>query len=52
MKKYVICADLYGYATVEAENEDEAWEMGKALTLSDFDVSDTIFDISVFDEED
>lgn len=52
MKKYIICADLYGYAEVEAENDDEAWEKGKALTFSDFEVSDTIYDITFVEEED
>lgn len=51
MKKYIICADLYGYAVVEAENEDEAFDKGKALSFDAFDVSDTIFDISVWEED-
>ena len=51
MKRYIICADLYGYAEVDAENEDEAWDKAHALTFSDFEVSNTIYDITFVDEE-
>ena len=51
MKKYIICADLYGYAEVEAENEDEAWDKAHALPFSAFEVSDTIYDISFVEED-
>lgn len=52
MKKYIVCADLCGYAEVEAESEDEAWDKAKALPFSAFDVSDTVYDIVFVDEED
>lgn len=50
MKKYIIYADLYGYAEVEAENEDEAWDMANKLPFSAFKVSDTIYDITFVEE--
>lgn len=51
MKKYTICADLYGYAEVEADNEEQAWEKARALTIHDFDIADYIYDTSIVDEE-
>ena len=51
MKKYYICADLYGYAEVEAENEEQAWEKASALTIHDFDISNCVYDISFVEEE-
>lgn len=53
MKKFRICITRYGYATVEAETEDTAFEAAKNLDEGDFDWesvnSDILEDAKVID---
>lgn len=55
MKNYRICISVSGYASVQANSEDEALEKAKTLTQSDFDFEsvndDVLSDAVVVDAE-
>lgn len=51
MAKYYLIADVTAYVEVEAENEDDAWEKGKLLPLSAWDIDEHVGDIWSITEE-
>ena len=52
MKKFYRIADLTVYAEVEAENEDEAWRIGRDLPFSAWDLNDEVGEIWDISEAD
>lgn len=52
MAKYYLIADVTAYVEVEAENENDAWEKGKLLPLSAWDVDKHVGDIWSITEAD
>ena len=51
MPEFIAMVNVYGFRTIEAKNQDEAFEIAKELTYDDYNWSREISDPEVIEEE-